>query len=471
MLDAEPANTRALLALASVHRRSGAADKAMACYERLKDAGAVGEEYRLDLAALLRDRRDFARSQQEVERYLATHPENQRARVLLADVLFKSGNARQAAQTLHEVLAYTPDDQEARRSLAAIYRRLGEPRKAIETIEGLINQLEKSAEPKDVAALAAALEEYEQAVAEHEKDFREEREHTIRRLREMSTDTSRRGRAAYDEDAMMLEELEQVNDDEVPIIDIGGKEPVFAVSEESEDLKLDETEEEQPDVPIDDERPPDLVNLLHDQELYEENPAWKPFQPLSSGQGEAPKPAQPAAHPFPFAPGPAPGPIIPAASPGPYNPYAGQPRRGPDEAAVPPSLMQALDAQQRMVDRFVRRASRPLAAHRRAPPPDARSTPGAVRSPVARGTVRAALALPRGGLDGTGTGRACPGGRPTPPRRKKPGPKPPPGSSSKNRSPGSTSRKPPRRRSPVRNRRARTRRMPGWKPATGCPTN
>ena len=139
--------------------------------------------------------------------------------MLLADVLSRRGNARQAAQTLHEVLAYTPDDQEARRSLAAMYRHLGEPRKAIETIEGLINQLEKSGEPKDVAALAAALEEYEQAVAEHEKDFREEREHTIRRLREIvHRHVARRPEAAYDEDAMMLEELEQVDDDEVPIV-------------------------------------------------------------------------------------------------------------------------------------------------------------------------------------------------------------------------------------------------------------
>ncbi len=363
VLDADPANTRALLALASVHRRSGQAEAAMSCYERLKDAGAEGEEYRLDLAALLRDRGNLPRAEQEVELYLAAHPENQRARVLLADVLSKRGNARQAAQTLHEVLAYTPDDQEARRSLAAIYRHLGEPRKAIETLEGLINQLEKSAEPKDVAALAAALEEYEQVVAEHEKDYREEREHTMRRLREMSTDTSRRARASYDEDAMMLEELEQVDEDEVPIIDIGGKEPVFAVPEESEDLKLGETDEEAPDVPIDDERPPDLVNLLHDQELYEENPAWKPFQPFSPGQAEPSKPSPPAAppHPFSFAAGPPPGPFIPAQPAPPYPPsayappsapYAGDARQGPAEAGMPASLRQAFDAQQRMVDRL-----------------------------------------------------------------------------------------------------------------------
>jgi hypothetical protein len=163
---------------------------------------------------------------------------------------------------------------------------------------------------------------------------------------------------------MMLEELEQVDEDEVPIIEIGGKEPLFAIPEESEDLKLGETEEEAPDIPIDDERPPDLVNLLHDQELYEENPAWKPFQPLSSGQGEPQKGAQPAgaAHPFPFAPAPPPGPFIPAASPPPYSSAASPPPftqyaaparpSRQEEAAIPPSIMQALDSQQRMVDRL-----------------------------------------------------------------------------------------------------------------------
>ena len=76
-------------------------------------------------------------------------------------------------------------------------------------------------------------------------------------------------------------------------------------------------------MPIDDERPPDLVNLLHDQELYEENPAWKPFQPIPRAPGEAPKAAQPAAHPFPFGPAPSPPPYAQAAAPAPFTQHAG----------------------------------------------------------------------------------------------------------------------------------------------------
>ena len=95
----------------------------------------------------------------------------------------------------------------------------------------------------------------------------------------------------------MIEDLEPLEEDAVPIINVGGMEPVFAVREEDEELKLEEVEEpvQEETIAIEDERPPNLVNLLKDQELYAENPALEIFRPpplLPSQQRPAPA-AQP----------------------------------------------------------------------------------------------------------------------------------------------------------------------------------
>ena len=138
-------------------------------------------------------------------------------------------------------------------------------------------------------ALSRAMEEYEQAIAEHEKDFRDERERTIRKLRELSVESAPPEKTRAEEDSLLIEDMEPLEEESVPIINVGGLEPVFAVREVDEELKLEEIDESIQDetVPIEDERPPNLVNLLKDQELYEENPALQMFEPqpqLSSQQ-------------------------------------------------------------------------------------------------------------------------------------------------------------------------------------------
>ena len=139
------------------------------------------------------------------------------------------------------------------------------------------------------------MEEYEAAIAEHEKDFRDEREKTIRKLRELSVESAPPEKMRVEEDALMMEDMEPLEEEAVPIINVGGLEPVFAVREVDEELQLEEVDEsiQEDAVSIEDERPPNLVNLLKDQELYEENPALQMFEP----QPQLPSPSMGAAGP------------------------------------------------------------------------------------------------------------------------------------------------------------------------------
>ena len=361
VLAAQPSMPEALKGLAAAYGGAGDKRKALECYQKLEALGGE-QDFRVDRALLLRDAGQTAKAQEELERYLADQPGDRRARILQADIHARQGHVRQAAQTLIEVLEAFPEDTEASGRLAKFYRDLGEPQKAIETLEGLINRLEQSTDPKDVEALSQAVEEYEKAIAEHEKDFRDDREKAIRRLRELSVETAPAQKAKADDD-LLMEDLEPLEEEAVPIINVGGLEPVFAVREVDEELKLEEVEEpvQEEEVAIEDERPPNLVNLLKDQELYEENPAlemFKPPAPLPSQQPQQSQQPQPA--PLPPPPAPPSAPAQPA-------PLALSPQ---GESVLANSLKESVAAQSKVVDKLfdeMRDLSRKI-DEKRAPP-------------------------------------------------------------------------------------------------------
>ncbi len=343
VLAEQPSMPEALKGMALAYAGTGQKAKALDCYKKLEALGGDDQEFRVDRALLLKDAGDTVRAQEEVTRYLADRPEDRRARIVLADIHAKQGHLRQAAQTLIEVLDANPQDTDASARLARLYRELGEPQKAIETMEGLINRLEQSTEPKDVEALSRAMEEYEKAIAEHEKDFREEREKAIRRLRELAVDsaTPEKSKAADD---VLIEDMEPLEEEAVPIINVGGLEPVFAVREEDEELKLEEVEEQVhgEEVAIEDERPPNLVNLLKDQELYAENPALEMFAPQPPLPSQAPRQPAAAAPPPQLPPPPAP-------ATAPQQPMALSPQ---GESVLANSLRESVSAQSRVVEKL-----------------------------------------------------------------------------------------------------------------------
>jgi Flp pilus assembly protein TadD len=343
VLSADPSNVDALKGLAIAYGRTGERDKAFACYAKLEGLGGEDQDFRLDRAFLLKDTDQVQKAQEEVLRYLSAKPEDQKARVLLADIHAKQGHARQAAQILTEVLEASPEDAEASFRLAKLQRELGEPQRAIETMEGLINTLEQSSDPRDMDALSHAMEEYEKAIAEHEKDFRDEREKTIRKLRELAVDTAPPQKEKTDDDTLMLEDAEPLQEDAVPIINVGGLEPVFAVSEVDEELQLEEVDEsiQEDAVSIEDERPPNLVNLLKGQELYEKNPALEMFEPQPQLPSQQPRGAQQQQG------GPQGPPVVPA----PAQPA--QLTLSPQgESVLAQSLKESVAAQSRVVDKL-----------------------------------------------------------------------------------------------------------------------
>ncbi len=349
ILEKDPANSRALRSLAAVHQRAGQPDRALEYYRALEKSGSQDQDFRLDLAFLWKDKGENKKAEEEVLKYLAEKPEDTKAKILLSDLHYIQGLSKQAAQGLKEIIQSVPEDQEAYEHLARIYRASGDQKKAIQTMESLINVLESKGASADIDSISRTLEEYEQAIAEHEKDFREERERTIRRLREINAEASKPEKVAAEEDSLMLEEIGPLEEDSVPIINVGGMEPVLSVEEVPEILTVEEKEDlPEETVAIDDERPPNLVNLLQGQELYEENPALQTFQPppqLPSQSGRGPGGGLPGTG-MPTG--------APAAPPTQVIQHILQPQ---GESVLAQSLKESVEAQSRMVDKISRELS------------------------------------------------------------------------------------------------------------------
>jgi len=187
-----------------------------------------------------------------------------------------------------------------------------------------------------------------------------------------------------EDDSIMIEDIEPLEEEAVPIINVGGMEPVFAVRETDEELQLEEVDESLPEesVSIEDERPPNLVNLLKDQELYEENPALQMFEPqpqlpsqLPRGQQQGPAAmAAPAALvPFPAQAFQIQAPLPPQPVPPPQPPQQSQLSLSPQtESLIANSLKDSAAAQAKIVDKLIdemKTLSRKVDERNQNPPP------------------------------------------------------------------------------------------------------
>jgi tetratricopeptide (TPR) repeat protein len=354
-----------LRALGSVYQRTGKTGDAERCFEELVELEPENELVHLDLALLARDNGDLKRAEKEVKLCLEKAPGNEAARLLQGELYFRQGRLKHSAQVFEDILEGNPACRPAHDFLAKIFRQSGESEKAIANLERVMALEGSSADPADIDKLRDTLQDYEAAVAEYEPRYRDEWESNRSRLRTLGLpagfDTADQNGGESDIDSLMIDELPKIEEDEVPIINIGGAEPVLKIEEEEEELDLAEVEEEEvpPDekaVELEDRRPPSLLNLLKDQDLYEENPDWRGYQPPAFQSGGAPAPP--------------PGEAAPAEPPSPQQLAQGahaeaEPERPSGEEVLAESLKDSVQAQREMIADLARElkdASRQLQA-------------------------------------------------------------------------------------------------------------
>ncbi len=295
ILENDPNHKESLRALAIIYQKLGKREEAEECYRALMKIDPESHSYHLDLAMVARDQEDYKTVENEVKQYLEESPDDDRARLLLGESYYHRSLYKHASQIFEDLLKTKPEYREAYDYLAKTYRKMGETESAIATLEKVMTLEGTSSDSKDLDKLRDTLDEYEEAISEYEPNYRDEWNRNLRILKglgggqegetEEAFDTAGVEAADLDVDSLIMEE------DEVPIINIGGMEPVLSIEEEEEELNLAEIEEdlgapEKVVIEIKDERAPSMLNLLKDQELYKENHDWQGFQ-LPPGLKEA----------------------------------------------------------------------------------------------------------------------------------------------------------------------------------------
>ncbi len=275
VLEKDPSSADALAALVNVYLKQGNIQNAYDMQKRLTGLGHSNPEFHLELAFIRKDRGEYKNAEEEIKRYLEKCPGDENAQVLLADLCYKQGNLRYAQAVLSALIRGGSSHEEAYYLLARVYRESGDYKRAVAVLKEIVEKHGASEAVADMDKLNESLKLYEETINEYEKEYEEQWQKNLIKYRDFSEEIEKQ--QAVEEDAFLFNE-ELAEEQAVPIIRVGGMEPVLAVREEQEELTLEESEEVLPEaeqhrvIEIREENAPSLMNLLEGQELYREAP-------------------------------------------------------------------------------------------------------------------------------------------------------------------------------------------------------
>lgn len=276
VLAQDPSSIDTLVALANICIKQGEIQTAYDIQKKLAALGYRNAEFHLELAFIYREKANFKKAEQEVKLYLEQNPGDENARFLLADLCYKQNNLSFAQNILAGLIKGGSTQEEVYYLLAGIYREQGDYPSAVAVLKQIVEKQGSSEEIQDVDKLTESLKLYEETINEYEKEHEEQWQRNLIKYRDLGEDLEKE--QADDEDAFLFDEQISDEDDAVPIIKVGGMEPVLAVREEEEELTLEESPEPIPEteikkvIEIKEEKAPSLMNLLDGQELYRESP-------------------------------------------------------------------------------------------------------------------------------------------------------------------------------------------------------
>ncbi|MBN1797067.1 MAG: tetratricopeptide repeat protein [Spirochaetales bacterium] len=280
VLTRDAKDTDSLKALTNVYLKQDKIDKAYEIQNRLWEQGQKNLGFHLDLAFIWKDKGEFKKALQEVKIYLEHNPGDGKAEILLADLYHRQGNLRNAEETLIRLIKSSVLYEEAYYLLAKVYRELGDHKKAVAVLKEIVEKQGSSEEINEMDKLNESLKLYEETIKEYEREHDEQWQKNLIKYRELAADFEKQ--QAEDEDAFLFNEQELAEEESVPIIKVGGMEPVLAVREEEAEITLEESDEALPQVEerriieVREEKAPSLMNLLEGQELYKESPYIPP---------------------------------------------------------------------------------------------------------------------------------------------------------------------------------------------------
>ncbi len=275
ILESAPDYAPAHQALGMLYQHQGNSEQAGYHFRRLQEIEPDSIDHFLDRALWHRDNGRYEEAENELQRVLAREPNDAQARELLAEVVAASGHQRHGLQILTELSREHPDSDRYLVALARAKQNIGDTTGAIQDLDSVISLQGRRGSREDIQRLQESLDLYEQLIRDYEQDIGDSWKQNIGRLERYLHSTPQP--AEVDTDSLLFDSLE---DDETPVIDVGGPEPAIAVPEEIEIMDVTEVDEEVEPEDEQSEPPPPVAvvnpetathpftDLLRGEELY-----------------------------------------------------------------------------------------------------------------------------------------------------------------------------------------------------------
>jgi tetratricopeptide (TPR) repeat protein len=318
ILKTHPESGEAHCLMGRIRKHQGKKDLAEHHFRLALEKNPESAEPWLHLAYLARDAGEIEKAMGAVGKFIEARGDSREGSLLLADLLIRKNLYGEALEMYQDLYEDTPGDKRILNGLINVNRLMGNQAEAVRYARELVQAGKGTDETEDLEDFEKTLDLYDRMAGE----YSEEREHAWKKNLLALTEEEQHipeteESGEVEEESLIDETIPDFGLEEVPIIDIGGIEPVIAVDEEEEELDLRELEEdiflpEERDEERDDDQEPSVVV------------ASATVPSAASGRGgdsgtDAAAPAAPApaggAAPAPPAPAQAPPQAPPAAYP------------------------------------------------------------------------------------------------------------------------------------------------------------
>ncbi|MBI9107108.1 MAG: tetratricopeptide repeat protein [Spirochaetales bacterium] len=293
VLDRNQNESRAWFAMARQFSLSGKKNKAINTYRKGLNISPDSHEDRMQFALLLKNQNKISSAIIECEYIHKQKPEEFAPALLLAKLYIEKQQFSRAASLLESICISHPDDIKLLLLYAETAKKAGDSGRALQAAEKLAAARNEDDEDFDISALNRNLEIYDEMAVEYAREYGSSWNRNLKILAKSFEPESKK----IEEGSFLFDGLQDIAGEYVPIIDVGGIDPVIMFDEEEDELII--TDEDEFIIPPEEDEDEPLKEEIekHEEVTTTGGPGPGPTAPIAS-----PTTPPAAAPPAPSAP-------------------------------------------------------------------------------------------------------------------------------------------------------------------------
>jgi len=246
LLRLNPNSSTGYLILGQLNLRSGRKKRALSCFTSSINLNSKQFESLYQRALLLREMGKYSKSILDIEKILDHNPKSFEARFLLSEIYIKQKENEKAMALLQELLKETSNESNTIDILTALiklYRNMGDKDAAIKTVETLLAMQGDGEGSETLDQMGSTFKIYDKILNDYTKEYEKIWDRNLEAFIAVTTQTMEED-GGKEEESVFVESIPEFDNEIVPIIDIGGIEPIIEVNEDEETIILSELEED-----------------------------------------------------------------------------------------------------------------------------------------------------------------------------------------------------------------------------------